>query len=809
MRLKIRRLLTVAIVVVVASFGIVASPQPAEAIVGSDFDPGYIISDQKFFDSGTMSERQVQDFLNSKNTWCAPGYTCLKDYRMSTFSRPAVEAGHCAAYAGAPDEPASRIIYKAAVACKINPQVLLVLLQKETSLVTATAPTSGTYRKAMGYGCPDTSVCDSAFYGFYNQVYNAAKQFRQYTNYPNRAYKIGNVRIGWHPNAACGGSYVNIRNQATANLYNYTPYQPNRAALNNLYGTGDACSSYGNRNFWRIFHDWFGSPTGNTSVNPIGNLEVVSAGPGNFRVAGWTLDPDTANSLQVHVYVGTAGTALTADLNRADVGAAYPGKGSAHGFDAKVPVNSVGDNRVCAYAINQGPGGNTLLGCKTVTALSGAPVGQLGGVTGEAGGIKVDGWAIDPDTASPIAVHLYVGSAGKAVTANVSRSGLPAAYAAYGNNHGFADKLTAAPGNHTVCAYGINTGLGSNVQLGCKTVTVPNGSTAPTEQGRAPIGALESVTAVTDGIAVKGWAIDPDTAASINVHVYVNSSGTAHAANGERLDIAAKYPGYGAAHGFTAKRPAKPGTYKVCAYAINTAAGGHTMIGCKSIVVEAAPIPDQGRRPIGNAELIKASADGISVGGWAIDPDTRASIPVHVYVGAAGTAYVANKDRPDIGAAYPTYGSAHGFSEKVAAKPGNHRVCIYAINTGAGGHTLLKCQDVTVPQPTVVLPDRGRAPVGNLEVVTVSAGTLTVAGWTYDPDTTASIPVHVYVDSTGYAFTANKSRPDVGAAYPVYGPAHGFGEKITIGPGAHKVCVYGINTGAGGHTLLGCKSVTA
>jgi hypothetical protein len=233
------------------------------------------------------------------------------------------------------------------------------------------------------------------------------------------------------------------------------------------------------------------------------------------------------------------------------------------------------------------------------------------------------------------------------------------------------------------------------------------------------------------------------------------------------------------------------------------------MIGCKSIVVEAAPIPDQGRRPIGNAELIKASADGISVGGWAIDPDTRASIPVHVYVGAAGTAYVANKDRPDIGAAYPTYGSAHGFSEKVAAKPGNHRVCIYAINTGAGGHTLLKCQDVTVPQPTVVLPDRGRAPVGNLEVVTVSAGTLTVAGWTYDPDTTASIPVHVYVDSTGYAFTANKSRPDVGAAYPVYGPAHGFGEKITIGPGAHKVCVYGINTGAGGHTLLGCKSVTA
>jgi hypothetical protein len=43
-------------------------------------------------------------------------------------------------------------------------------------------------------------------------------------------------------------------------LYDYTPYTPNAAALNNLYGTGDACSSYGNRNFWRYYSDWFGNP---------------------------------------------------------------------------------------------------------------------------------------------------------------------------------------------------------------------------------------------------------------------------------------------------------------------------------------------------------------------------------------------------------------------------------------------------------------------------------------------------------------------------------------------------------------------
>jgi hypothetical protein len=37
--------------------------------------------------------------------------------------------------------------------------------------------------------------------------------------------------IGYNPNSACGGTNINIQNYATAALYNYTPYQPNAAAL--------------------------------------------------------------------------------------------------------------------------------------------------------------------------------------------------------------------------------------------------------------------------------------------------------------------------------------------------------------------------------------------------------------------------------------------------------------------------------------------------------------------------------------------------------------------------------------------------
>jgi hypothetical protein len=74
-----------------------------------------------------------------------------------------------------------------------------------------------------------------------------------------------------------------IENSATAALYNYTPYQPNQAALNNLYGTGDGCSAYGNRNFWRIFNDWFGS-----SQTPPFNAQLIYQSPYPTISAGQT-----------------------------------------------------------------------------------------------------------------------------------------------------------------------------------------------------------------------------------------------------------------------------------------------------------------------------------------------------------------------------------------------------------------------------------------------------------------------------------------------------------------------------------------
>lgn len=291
---------------IVLSLVVLTPAVPADALSGSSFRAGNIMDDSIFFNNSSMSAQQIQFFLNAKVPVCdtngtqaygsqtraqygasrgnpAP-YTCLKDYSENTPARGA-ENGLCQALGGGLRSSA-QILYDVAQACSINPQVLLVLLQKEQSLVTDDWPWNIQYRSATGYGCPDTAACDSQYYGFFNQVYMAARQFKRYardaSTYSYRAER--NNMIGFHPNGACGASSVYIQNQATAGLYVYTPYQPNQAALNNLYGTGDGCSSYGNRNFWRMFSDWFGSTNGSSLVQGSSSTVYLVSGSKKYGV---------------------------------------------------------------------------------------------------------------------------------------------------------------------------------------------------------------------------------------------------------------------------------------------------------------------------------------------------------------------------------------------------------------------------------------------------------------------------------------------------------------------------------------------
>ena len=241
------------------------APAATTAVASTGFDAGYIISDGVFFNSGAMSQSAIQSFIAGKSTACvdytsgSTKYTCLKNYKASSTTRLADQ--NCSGISGRSNELASTIIYRVARACDINPQVLLVTLQKEQGFITGGARPSSIYRKAMGYGCPDTADCNAKYYGLFNQVYGAAWQLQQYGVSNNFAFKAGRTSaIQYHPNASCKTKTVTVRNEATAALYNYTPYTPNTAALNAGTGIGDKCSSYGNRNFYNYFKSWFGTP---------------------------------------------------------------------------------------------------------------------------------------------------------------------------------------------------------------------------------------------------------------------------------------------------------------------------------------------------------------------------------------------------------------------------------------------------------------------------------------------------------------------------------------------------------------------
>lgn len=241
------------------------NPTARSATPIDGFDPGMLIADQHFYASTRMDASQVQGFLDREGRNCVPGpdgTPCLKDFRANVPSMSATQ--YCAAVTGGNQWRASAIIANLARACGINPQVILVMLQKEQSLVYA----SGTmlnrtrYDKSLGSGCPDFQPCDPNSAGFVMQVYSAGERFQKYRQHPERYnYRVGGNQILYHPSGQCGRATVNIRNQATAALYIYTPYVPNAPLIASGGSQTDSCSVPGNLTFYR--ENSYGKPATN------------------------------------------------------------------------------------------------------------------------------------------------------------------------------------------------------------------------------------------------------------------------------------------------------------------------------------------------------------------------------------------------------------------------------------------------------------------------------------------------------------------------------------------------------------------
>ena len=751
------RIGAILVISLVAGAGIsqAGDPPTASALSGSAFNPGNIISDAKFHDSTAMSASQVQSFLDARGGTCASGYTCLKGYTQSTWTRAA--DAQCASYSGAASERASTIISKVARACGINPQVLLVLLQKEQTLVTSTRPSAWNYRSATGYACPDTAPCSAEFSGFYNQVYKAAWQYRYYENHASafRYKKNTVVDVLRHPNAACGTQRVYIENQATANLYIYTPYVPNSAALSNLYGTGDGCSSYGNRNFWRIFVDWFGASTGPKSAH--GALDSAVGVAGGIQVTGWAVDPFSKASAYVWVNVDGVGGPVRADNPLSWIEGLYPGYGQNHGFDDVVAAKP-GAHRVCVLQTN-----GTGLGCANVTVpASTRASGTIDSVTGSMGSINVTGWALDTTSSARGYVWINVDGVGRAHNVDLDLPWTATVYPGTGTTHGFDVDIPSSSGTHSVCAYGVDSAL-----LACRNVVVP-----PNE-----VGAFESATGVIGGVSVSGWSLNQTTTSSTYVWVTVDGVGGPLRANQPSSSAASAYPKVTGPHGFAGVFPATPGKRTVCI----TGTSENRSYGCKTVTVP--------NNEVGHVDSVTGVLGGITVSGWSLDQTSSASTYVWVSIDGNGAALKADKPLAWMDSYYPGVGPNHGFAATLPATPGKHRVCVI----GTKEQVALGCTDVTVPSSAVA----------HVDVVAAVPGGIRVAGWAVDTLSTRSLYIWADVDGTGTPIAATKSLPWINSYFPGVGDRHGFDVVLPASPGSHRVCL----TLTDNNKSLGCTSV--
>lgn len=231
----------------------------------ASFNRNLLISDAVFDATGTMTTAQIQAFLNRYPN------SCLRNHRAP---RPLDYSAYGA------DTSAAEVIRSSALLYGVNPQVLLVTLEKEQSLVTGSGGcTDWRYWSAMGYACPDggsrynypalgiTGTCVSAqqHAGFSAQVNHGAWQlqfnrqraignlnWRDNQTVPNYGYYTKGYRqayagapmIYYDGTATISGQSITMTNGPTATLYTYTPHVS------------------ANEAFVTIFTNWFGSPTG-------------------------------------------------------------------------------------------------------------------------------------------------------------------------------------------------------------------------------------------------------------------------------------------------------------------------------------------------------------------------------------------------------------------------------------------------------------------------------------------------------------------------------------------------------------------
>jgi hypothetical protein len=276
-------------------------------VSAATFNNGDIMDDTVFDNNNSMSAAQINNFLDNFPSSCISPNSGFQAIDPTGYSPSA-------GFSYGNFTTAGQVLYDAAQAYNINPQVLLVTLQKEQGLVsggssTCNASNQNQYAAAVGYACPDsgtahsysnvnlyerngvmvtttssTCVNSAADVGFTQQVIRAAWLFKFGEQRSQGNISWAEIHGSWNnsddPQSCYGGpmtqgtfqicpggpatyydgydtidgTSVYLQNGATAAFYWYTPHFS------------------GNQNFFNTFTAWFGSTS---YPEPLGSLLAV------------------------------------------------------------------------------------------------------------------------------------------------------------------------------------------------------------------------------------------------------------------------------------------------------------------------------------------------------------------------------------------------------------------------------------------------------------------------------------------------------------------------------------------------------
>ncbi|HEY3721900.1 MAG TPA: hypothetical protein VGN59_00930 [Acidimicrobiia bacterium] len=361
-------------------------------------------------------------------------------------------------------------------------------------------------------------------------------------------------------------------------------------------------------------------------------------------------------------------------------------------------------------------GGLVGVAATTASASPGNPVGAFDSVSARFdGNWFITGWAADGDTpGQPVQVRLVFANNKfvQYVATGDARPDVGSAVPGAGPStgwHATIDLITLyALGKGTpLCAWAVNTGVGSDALLGCR--ALPTSGSSPFN----PRGALDRASSTPGLLRVTGWASDPDGDPTTQLRISIDGVlRVADVAASARPDVAKI--GLSLTSGFDITMPLLPGGHGVCVYAQNTGRAGlqNTTVGCV-IVATPGVQPAGAHDPVGS--LDSASMFSTICGpcltsfypvGWAYDPDSAGPIVVRVRA-ITHSPYVpktyengradnpTGAPRPDVQAAIPQAGPNAGITHQNALGGSYFDafdwMCAYAQNVGAGASRFLGC----------------------------------------------------------------------------------------------------------------------